>query len=197
MRRFRRQFSPASVIALIALFVALAGTATAGSVALITGAQIKNGSITGADVKKKSLTAAHVRGAVRGARGTSGPSGPAGPPGVAGPTGPTGPQGPPGLQTIKGYQASGTIAGGTVNTLSATCPAGEGIVSGGGFTSSGTIFLDHRSGNGWAIGVDNFDSSLSADAVVYLYCAPGTTASGTEQGASVESQVAAYRAARD
>jgi len=41
---------PATIIALIALFVALAGRATAAGTALITGAQIKNGSVGLADL---------------------------------------------------------------------------------------------------------------------------------------------------
>lgn len=49
--------SPAMVVAMVALFVALTGTAVATTSALVTGAQIKNNSITGLDVKNKSLTA--------------------------------------------------------------------------------------------------------------------------------------------
>jgi len=42
------------IVALLALFVAMGGTAIAAGNALITGKQIKNSSITGADVKNKS-----------------------------------------------------------------------------------------------------------------------------------------------
>ncbi len=58
--------SPAMVVAMLALFVALTGTAVATTSALITGNQIKNSSITGADVKNKSLRPIDFR--VRGAR---------------------------------------------------------------------------------------------------------------------------------
>lgn len=51
--------SPALVVAVIALVVACAGSATAAS--LITGAQIKNGTVTGADVRNKSLTGKDVK----------------------------------------------------------------------------------------------------------------------------------------
>ena len=54
----RRRPSPAMVVALIALFVALGGSAYA---LVITGKQIRNGSITGADVKRNSLTGRDVR----------------------------------------------------------------------------------------------------------------------------------------
>jgi hypothetical protein len=95
LARFVRQ-SPALVVAMLALFVALTGTAVATTSALITGKQIKNSSITGADVKNKSLTAKDFKGSVRGARGPVGPSGPAGAQGPAGPQGPQGGTGPSG-----------------------------------------------------------------------------------------------------
>lgn len=50
-------------IALIALFMSLGGTATAARV-LLTGADIRDGSLTGADVKNRSLTAADFRGTI-------------------------------------------------------------------------------------------------------------------------------------
>jgi hypothetical protein len=84
--RFARQ-SPAVVLAMLALFVALTGTAVATTSALITGKQIKNSSITGADVKNKSLTTKDFRGSVRGARGLRGFTGPAGAKGDKGDTG--------------------------------------------------------------------------------------------------------------
>lgn len=76
--------SPAMVVAMLALFVALTGTAVATTSALITGAQIKNGSITGADIKNKSLKPVDFSGAIRGARGAAGPPGAQGPQGPAG-----------------------------------------------------------------------------------------------------------------
>jgi pilus assembly protein CpaF len=79
--RFVRQ-SPAMIVAMIALFVALSGTAVATTSALITGAQIKNGSITGLDIKNKSVTALDIKGQLRGARGAAGAPGPVGPAGA-------------------------------------------------------------------------------------------------------------------
>ncbi len=72
------RISPAMVVAMLALFAALTGTAVATTSALITGKQIKNGSITGADVKNKSLTPRDFRGSVRGPQGPPGPQGAAG-----------------------------------------------------------------------------------------------------------------------
>jgi hypothetical protein len=53
-RRGRRLPSPAMMVALIALFVALGGSATAALV--ITGANIKNGTVSGLDLKNGSVT---------------------------------------------------------------------------------------------------------------------------------------------
>jgi hypothetical protein len=85
--------SPAMVVAMLALFVALTGTAVATTSALITGNQIKNSSITGLDIKNKSLRPIDFRGSVRGARGASGPPGT---PGLQGPQGLKGDKGDPG-----------------------------------------------------------------------------------------------------
>ena len=85
--------SPAMVVAMAALFVALTGTAVATTSALITGNQIKNSSITGADVKNKSLKPIDFSGSVRGPQGLRG---------LTGATGASGPQGPQGTQGIQG-----------------------------------------------------------------------------------------------
>jgi hypothetical protein len=84
------------VVAMLALFVALTGTAVATTSALITGKQIKNGSITGLDIKNKSVTAADVKGRLRGATGARGPQGAQGPQGPQGAQGAQGIQGPAG-----------------------------------------------------------------------------------------------------
>jgi hypothetical protein len=110
LARFFR-VSPAMVVAMLALFVALTGTAVATTSTLITGKQIKNSSITGIDVKNRSLTAKDFRGSVRGARGAVGPAGPAGPQGAQGAQGVQGPQGDQGLQGIQGDQGLQGIQG--------------------------------------------------------------------------------------
>jgi Pectinesterase len=83
------RMSSAHVLAGLALFVALGGTAIANDSvrALITGADVRNGSLTGRDVKNRSLTRADLaRGVLR-----RGPAGPQGPAGARGPVGPAGP----------------------------------------------------------------------------------------------------------
>jgi hypothetical protein len=101
LARLVRQ-SPTMVVAMLALFVALTGTAVATTSAVITGKQIKNNSITGADVKNKSLTPRDFRGSVRGPRGPQGRPGATGATGAAGAQGAQGPQGPQGPQGLQG-----------------------------------------------------------------------------------------------
>jgi len=80
------------VIACLALSIALGGTASAA--VLITGKQVKDGSIAGRDVKNASLgknkLSATALSSLTGERGPAGPQGPKGDPGQQGPQGPKG-----------------------------------------------------------------------------------------------------------
>ncbi len=113
--------SVSAALAVLALFVALGGTATAAK--LITGKQIKNGSLTGADVRNRSLSGADLRNGtvglnkltakaratlLRGAPATTaGKDGAQGAPGPAGPAGPQGPKGDAGAPGPAGPAGSG------------------------------------------------------------------------------------------
>jgi hypothetical protein len=90
--RVARQ-SPALIVAMLALFVALTGTAVATTSALIGSAQIRNNSITGLDVKNRSLRPIDFRGSVRGPRGLRGLTGATGAPGAPGAAGAKGDKG--------------------------------------------------------------------------------------------------------
>lgn len=102
---------PATVISVVALVVASAGSATAAS--LISGKQVKNNSLTGADIKNSSLRGADIRNrsltqsdlstatvnALKGKQGPAGPAGPQGPQGLKGDTGAKGDKGDIGPST--------------------------------------------------------------------------------------------------
>jgi hypothetical protein len=107
----KRRPSPALVVAIVALFVAFSGTATAALV--MTGKQIKDGTITGKDLKHRTLgTNKLSKKAVSSLKGQPGPAGPQGAAGPQGPKGDPGSQGPPG--TPDGYtkaQADETFLG--------------------------------------------------------------------------------------
>jgi hypothetical protein len=132
-RFLSRRPSPAMVVALLALVVALGGTATAAGL-LITGKQIKNGSVAGIDIKNNTLRGADIDesrlGAVRsakyaneagsagnadtvdgidsadlrGMKGDKGDPGAEGPRGEAGPRGEKGDLGPQGERGEPGLQ---------------------------------------------------------------------------------------------
>jgi len=113
----RRYLTSAHLLAFLALVVAMGGTATAAS--LITGAQIKNGSITADDIKAHGLTAKVIKngsltaatlasGVRKGEKGATGATGASGAPGAngangaagaAGAAGPKGDQGAPGTNS--------------------------------------------------------------------------------------------------
>ena len=137
--RVARQ-SPALIVAMLALLVALTGTAVATTSALIGSAQIRNNSITGLDVKNRSLRPIDFRGSVRGSRGLRGLTGPQGSQGAQGVQGPAGPfpdGDMPGGKTVRGTYALGA-KGATVNSWTqisfgftmATAPVGHMILSG-------------------------------------------------------------------
>lgn len=76
-----RMPSPAMLVAILALVVAMSGSAVAAS--LITSSQIKNGTIQVKDLSKSAVRALH------GAKGSSGTAGAPGAPGATGPIGPS------------------------------------------------------------------------------------------------------------
>ena len=122
MNRLRgKRLTPATILASLALLVALSGTSFAAA-SLISGSQIKPHSIP-----KNRLTGA----AIRSLKGQRGPAGPGGIQGV---------QGPPGIATVTpayGPQAAQCADGGgacQVARSDATCASGS-VVVGGGFAA--------------------------------------------------------------
>ena len=80
----RRPVTPAFALSLIALVVALGGTATAART-LIGSKDIANGAIKARNIAPGAVTLAKIAPAARAAiQGTSGPQGPSGPSGPAG-----------------------------------------------------------------------------------------------------------------
>lgn len=127
----------AVLLIMFILTIVMGGSAAA--VTLITGKQIKdgslrgrdvgNGSLTGADVADRSLSPADFTGSLQGPPGSQGPVGPVGPrgepggKGAAGDTGSPGPQGPPGPPGQRGAQGPQGAPG--VSGLSVPVP-GDG-----------------------------------------------------------------------
>ena len=84
------------IVAMIALAVALSGTAVAGTTKLITGSQIVNGTIKLADIHTSAKKA------LKGQSGATGVQGPEGAQGAKGPVGPQGATGAKGASGAKG-----------------------------------------------------------------------------------------------
>ena len=117
------------VVAALALMLA-AGTGATASL-LISGKQIKNGSVTSKDIKNRSLKVKDLsrksRSRLAGATGATGPRGA---------TGATGPQGPAGLSGFEVITSSVPLTGLLTGTTSAVCPAGKQALSATGGTST-------------------------------------------------------------
>lgn len=128
MKIIRKYASFANVTSLMALMVALGGTAYAGvSLARnsVGSAQLKRGAVANSDIRGSAVTTGKVRnGSLRavdfapgqlpaGARGATGAQGPAGPAGSAGPAGPAGADGADGengtADAFARVQANGTL----------------------------------------------------------------------------------------
>ena len=142
----KRLKHPATIIASLALFVALGGGAW-GASTLISGSHIKNHSIAA-----KKLT----RHAIRTLRGRRGPAGPQGPAGPAGPAGGS-------ARAYAHIRPNGTFDAGLSSGISATNykhnGAGKYCFSGLGFTSHNVVAT---------IDAANINASLGAVARIVL-----------------------------
>jgi collagen triple helix repeat protein len=188
--------SSALLIACLALSIALGGTA--GAAVLVTGKQIKDGSVSGRDIANRSLTGNDVRdrsltpldfdGSVQGPAGPAGPQGPAGdkgergpagPSGPAGPAGPTGPAGPQGPSGVSGWEyrtVGRTLKGGRAARWKVDCLGGKKAL-GGGVATDGHPFFTRvletapaGAATGWGVAVRNEDSA-ALTAYAWVICA--------------------------
>ena len=150
--RVRRVGSPGTVLGVVALCVALGGTAIAANT--INSADVINNSLKGIDVKNKSLTKKDFRGSVRGPRG---------PQGARGATGATGPAGP----TASGFGTAnpepdtadiGTTPTDLASTTVTTTAASSRIVANASMTFGGTPREDVEC----VIRVNGADAGLTA-----------------------------------
>jgi hypothetical protein len=142
----------ATVIAGLALFAALGGSATAAT-KLITGKSIKNGSISSTDIKNGSLGAGDMSKKARASlKGVAGAKGATGAQGVPGPSGAAGPRGVVTPQTA--VDSSENIAANNVDTPI----VGKSIVTGGSYVVSYKATL-------FSLNADLVECSLQNDGV--------------------------------
>lgn len=132
-KRRLRAPSPALVISLIALFVALGGTTYAATSLprnSVGTKQLKKGAVTKAKINKKTLTQL---------KGNQGPQGPQGPHGPQGPKGDTGAQGVPG--SARAYGQVVINGSGNYALAPGTTKGVVGLTQGGGGNSAACIQL--------------------------------------------------------
>ena len=106
-----KRFTPAMIVAMIALAVALSGTAVAGTAKLITGSQIANGTIKLTHLNKSTKAALKGDRGSTGAQGAAGAQGLVGPQGATGSTGSQGPKGNTGADGKKGDKGDSELTG--------------------------------------------------------------------------------------
>jgi Collagen triple helix repeat (20 copies) len=136
--------SPALLLAFVALCLALSGTAMAAH-ALITGKDVKDGSITSADIQNGSLTAkdfkkAQIPAGAKGDKGDTGAAGATGAPGATGAAGASGAAGAAGaagrdgtsaLPVDRGAVAVAGLGSGPLESFTQTISATSGPASAG------------------------------------------------------------------
>ena len=144
-----RRFTPAMIVAMIALGVTLSGSAMAAG--LVTSAQIKDGTIrsstsTRARSRRSRVTAARPVSVVRlapgatGAAGATGAQGPVGQAGAQGPVGPQGQQGVPGTPAPTMLRLKGDFAGSNASVATTLDGVQFGPYSNGGTAGGSVVF---------------------------------------------------------
>jgi Collagen triple helix repeat (20 copies) len=178
----RRRITPSLVLSLLALFVALSGTAFAAKYVITSTKQIKPS----------------VRKALKGNRGPTGPrglqglQGPQGPAGAQGAQGPAGPAATVGVVTVTSPHEF-LPPGGFTTDLRAICPPGM-VVVGTGF-NTGIGNADFVLSYGTFVGgfMDN-DVSITIETYVQAICASGVgNGGGASRSASNASDSAMQR----
>ena len=125
-----RSSRTAVAVVIAALALMLAGGAGATAAFMITGKQIKDGTVTSKDVENRSLRVKDFRPATR--KKLTGPRGVAGPAGANGATGATGLPGLPGVPGLAGFEvvtSSVNIPALGSGSVPGACPAGKKAIS--------------------------------------------------------------------
>ena len=128
-KRPRKLPSPATVIASLALLVALTGTSVAAISQIprnsVGSAQLKANSVTNAKLASNAVRSAEVRnGSLLRADFRPGQI-------PVGPAGPQGPAGPPGISAREQVSIETPLASTSPKNITATCPAGKKALGGG------------------------------------------------------------------
>ena len=187
--RIRRP-SPSMLVAVAAVVLACAGSATAASV--ITGKNIKNSSITSADIKNSSL----LRGDFKSGQLPAGARGAQGPRGATGAAGAAGARGTNGFGLLRYPQTVTPFTNGQSDVVGTSCAAGTYPTGGSAWavdtatglvdhpeviTSQGIAFSTGGAPIGYFATVDDA-SSGNVDVVVDAVCANASQVLPTLRG---------------
>jgi hypothetical protein len=218
MERIRGNLTFANVMSMIAVMIALGGTSYA-AIKLpsnsVGSAQIKSSAVKNAELASSSVTSAKVKDGVllakdfaigqipagprgaTGATGATGAAGPTGPTGATGATGAKGDTGTIGAVTARSFTATADMANNQKASYTATCPAGQQAIGGGGrgddtssqltnVTSSRPALStttptpnepppDGAGFDGWRITVQNIGNNAGIRPTVWVICAAAPT----------------------
>ncbi len=160
----------AMAVVVVAVVVALGGTATAAT--LVTSSHIKNNTIRSADVRDRSLRLSDLATGVQRKLVTKATN--AGPTGPAGPAGPAGPQGIPGLSQVEVVSAQ-SDASNAGKFVEVQCPQGKTMIAPGASispTSSATLTaVRPEDGGAQAVATDDPDDGFPWRVTAYAVCA--------------------------
>ena len=160
----KRLPSPALVVAIVALSVALSGTATAAL--MMTGNNIRNGTVTGKDLANRTLAKKKLsKKAIASLQGRTGPAGPQGLQGAQGAQGAPGPAGPVGPSTTYVDNEPNSITAVQSRILEVAIPPGS-------YTAQVNMDILIKSGFATGEGECRFRAPGGSDLVLLGYTGP-------------------------
>jgi hypothetical protein len=147
-----KRITPSTMIAMLALFVALTGTGVAASQALappntVGTQQIVNGSIRLVDLHASARKGMQGETGERGAAGGSNPA-----------------------KVSYAFASQSSIGPGSSGESTATCPSGSISIGGGGLSSVGKLGTSWAVPGGWRISVYN-DTGITITIAAFVVCA--------------------------
>jgi hypothetical protein len=153
-----RRPSPALVVAIAALVVSMAGSATAAGVLITSSRQVKAHSLQASDLSASAVKSLRGKRGLRGLRGLTGAAGAAGATGATGATGQTGATGPTGPSNVFTSASTSSVPVGSAQTTLRTLslPAGKYLIHATGLADNNDASFNRT-----------FNCQLTAESATY------------------------------